>query len=988
MLWRKTGMNFTDAFNKVAGILLKAGSDVSEKDYDGLLVKRLESSNTLDEGRTTNQTHIAITGPQMDMFPYVRADAYFEVDYEDKDNDLKKYFVAQIPAYLHKENILHLDADAQIFSENEHLVHISIVRSRRKGEPDQIQMSMTNMDSPEYVQFRKIVHAKYYMIMLKRKKQLIYDIYCIRPVSRLEDVSVTLNGMNNGFFKLPTNTIVKIDELIAEDTKEKLNEFDIDEYKCAAKIVTDHMQEVGLQFDVTTEELDSIREEFLSKYSPEKLLSLTDEKLLKTIFYSVDVSNDNLCYFLEFNINSRKYFGSISGGSAFKFGLFQKNDDGQWTTGSPKHPKKLSEDEALELGKKIRDYLVNGAKLIENTDLNTPEDYELLNTKLFEVTEGDSELAWMHKYFAMLYPEKLTSYHNADWQKHILYSLKIKPSSTYYGRDGQISIIRKYAKLPYAHFFEVCVDKFGGIKKFLRLGTSDKNGNHSKELFADNCVGIGWNRIGDLAEYVLNGNINKKAVSECLVAEYYSEPGKASTASRKADELCTFYNANEDTIFVTMDGERPLALVDNIGENYFEDGKPLGHRRFGEWHEVFMPEDRLPNISEGHMTSCYELSDEENLMYLYEKYYYAENLMEDEKMNILEPYTPPVYRTELKTKYAMNRIVFGAPGTGKSYKLECDLKNILENGTIVDFERVTFHPDYTYAQFMGTYKPVSEGIKIYYKFVPGPFMRVYVEAIKNGKTKNPKPYVLLIEEINRARVAAVFGDVFQLLDRNGDGVSQYEIQASEDIRKYLSEELGGEPNDYRKIMLPNNMFIWATMNSADQGVFPMDTAFKRRWNFEYIGIDDNDEELHGKYVTIGSKKKQRFEWNELRKAINEYLAKQKINEDKQLGPYFISHNIVVPKDKGTEIDSEKFCEVFKNKVIMYLFEDAAKQRGQRLFEGSAKGQLRFSKICEAFDEQGVGIFNSEIQNAFEIQDLVVNGKEVDENGVPHSESEE
>lgn len=124
-------------------------------------------------------------------------------------------------------------------------------------------------------------------------------------------------------------------------------------------------------------------------------------------------------------------------------------------------------------------------------------------------------------------------------------------------------------------------------------------------------------------------------------------------------------------------------------------------------------------------------------------------------------------------------------------------------------------------------------------------MRVYVEALKSGRTENPQPHLLLIEEINRAKVAAVFGDVFQLLDRDDDGVSEYEIQASEDIRKYLAKQLGGTPDNYQKIRIPNNMFIWSTMNSADQGVFPMDTAFKRRWNFEYLGINENEEKISG-----------------------------------------------------------------------------------------------------------------------------------------------
>ena len=140
-------------------------------------------------------------------------------------------------------------------------------------------------------------------------------------------------------------------------------------------------------------------------------------------------------------------------------------------------------------------------------------------------------------------------------------------------------------------------------------------------------------------------------------------------------------------------------------------------------------------------------------------------------------------------------------------------------------------------------------------------------------------------------------------------------------------------------------------------------------------------------MTVGSKEKQRIEWNELRKSINEFLADEKINEDKQLGPYFISRSIVVPPNGGTEIDSERFCDVFKHKVLMYLFDDAARQKRAKLFEGSAKGQARYSKICEAFDEQGIGIFNSDIQNRIQIQDLLINEHPIDENGMAVAESE-
>lgn len=265
-------------------------------------------------------------------------------------------------------------------------------------------------------------------------------------------------------------------------------------------------------------------------------------------------------------------------------------------------------------------------------------------------------------------------------------------------------------------------------------------------------------------------------------------------------------------------------------------------------------------------------------------------------------------------------------------------------------------------------KPSSGKKDISYEYVPGPFMRMYVKALKNSRTDNIKPFLLIIEEINRANVAAVFGDIFQLLDRGDDFVSEYPIQATEDVKKYLAKELGGDPCDYNKIKIPDNMFIWATMNSADQGVFPMDTAFKRRWDFTYLGIDDNDQDLQGKYVYLADDKSQKVEWNKLRKAINNFLAKEKINEDKQLGPYFISRSIVVPND-SEEIDRDRFINTFKNKVIMYLFEDAAKQKRPRLFEGCFLNSSRYSEICREFEAKGVGIFNHDIQLDCEVEDV-------------------
>ena len=276
-----------------------------------------------------------------------------------------------------------------------------------------------------------------------------------------------------------------------------------------------------------------------------------------------------------------------------------------------------------------------------------------------------------------------------------------------------------------------------------------------------------------------------------------------------------------------------------------------------------------------------------------------------------------------KVNKPRNLIVFGAPGTGKSYYLNTEIESFDK------VERVTFYPSYSYSQFVGCYKPTMKGENIAYSFVPGPFLKTYVDAIKDFS----KNYLLIIEEINRADAASVFGDVFQLLDRDEEGKSVYSISASEDIKKYLE----GEKISSGKLSIPSNMYIWATMNSADQGVFPMDTAFKRRWDFLYFNLDGKPIEDEDDCPV------SKNNWESIRIEINKWLCEKKVNEDKLLGKYFIN--------AGENVTEKDFRYAFKNKVLMYLYEDAARAYRSELFEKNS-----FSEILSDFNENGTDIF--------------------------------
>lgn len=266
----------------------------------------------------------------------------------------------------------------------------------------------------------------------------------------------------------------------------------------------------------------------------------------------------------------------------------------------------------------------------------------------------------------------------------------------------------------------------------------------------------------------------------------------------------------------------------------------------------------------------------------------------------------------------LQRILYGAPGTGKSYsvfsaiaihlgiinekeKLSDAQRKGLENANYIF--RTTFHPDYDYAQFVGCYKPTKEDDgKITYDFTPQVFTNALVKAYETID-----PVYLVIEEINRGNCAQIFGDIFQLLDRNSEGESEYAINVDEDLKNYLEEKCPNAINN-GKIKLPRNFNIIATMNTSDQSLFPMDSAFKRRWDWEYVPVDLSDEVDSSKFeITIDGSK---YKWHDFLRAVNVKIKDVTKSEDKQMGNFFIKKSV----------DAKEFC----NKVMFYLWNDISK----------------------------------------------------------------
>lgn len=306
--------------------------------------------------------------------------------------------------------------------------------------------------------------------------------------------------------------------------------------------------------------------------------------------------------------------------------------------------------------------------------------------------------------------------------------------------------------------------------------------------------------------------------------------------------------------------------------------------------------------------------------------------------------------TKSHDNYSRQQIYYGAPGTGKSHRIKGQLEGVSKENIF----RTTFHPDSDYSTFVGAYKPTRGSRPLYglnggltvrlndgkdlsedmitYKFIPQAFLNTYMQAYR----KPDENVYLIIEEINRGNCAQIFGDLFQLLDRDENGVSEYTIKADTDLRAFLEDEMGKD-NDAIKdgeLCLPPNLYIYATMNTSDQSLFPIDSAFKRRWDWEYEPIKYKNNDW---VIDIQGNK---YLWVSFQKEINKRIFGATSSEDKMLGDYFVN-----PKD-GTITE-----KMLLNKILFYLWNDVCKDGEGDIFKTGDTEDISFSELYDVDGKQ-------------------------------------
>jgi len=605
------------------------------------------------------------------------------------------------------------------------------------------------------------------------------------------------------------------------------------------------------------EEATALREKFCDDFSVEKLEVMSGRELLTRLFYSDEENKSNLCYMLEFHPRMRELFGSIAGGSSFKYGLFYHKKSSSWMTGSPVKPQTLTEEQAIDVAGKICDKLVAGAKVIkENAEtLTSVKAYEKLYKELQSITNID--WVWVLKYYQMLFPDLLPVFYGKDIQIDVLRFIRQQASAVPFVRMGQISLYIKECGISSPVFGKIYGEMYHSLNAIQEkseddsmvdaladttseairywLYTPGEGSSLWEEFYQRGIMAIGWGFIGDLR------NFDSKDAMKQKMRELH-DPSLSYMNSAHA----TWQFVNEikvgDIIFAKKGRSQIIGRgVVKSDYEYDESADEYRNIRHVEWtHKGEWPHPGQAGVKT--LTDITPYTDYvEQLCVLF-----ASNDDTEKEERVIEypPYSAEdfladVYMQDeeydtlinlIRTK--KNIILQGAPGVGKTYaakRLAYSMMGVKDQKRVM---MVQFHQSYSYEDFIEGYRPAANGFVLnkgaFYKFC------------KTAEMDDENEYFFIIDEINRGNLSKIFGELFMLIEGDKRGIQLQLLYSGE------------------KFAVPKNVYIIGMMNTADRSLAMLDYALRRRFAFYEMRPGFDTDGFREYRMGLGSEKFDRL----------------------------------------------------------------------------------------------------------------------------------
>jgi 5-methylcytosine-specific restriction enzyme B len=647
---------------------------------------------------------------------------------------------------------------------------------------------------------------------------------------------------------------------------------------------------------------------FRERFGPDVLAGLDGQRLLQTLH--ARGTRDSLVYWLEFKDDAEfpARFGSIAGGSALKFGMYQSADTGDWWTGSANAQLKLSVDEAIAKARMQRDQLVAAAAVLDDIARRPDVDYLELQRRIVEVAPNVAETAWGHKYLSLLFPTILDDFHAVEYQQFQSVKLLKIPAVGRYANAHYIVGAARQLGIQVSNFGSVLNHRNGAPHSYWRVGTTIDGESDWPRMREANFVGIGWTELGDLSE--VEPSRESKDKLRARFAEKW--PGNAGVITRHTQEIFDFSaRARERDVVVAMDGATVRGVGVINGPYFYKvaDG-PFAHRKPVRWLSV--AEGPLPRIEQLRTTFRPLGKRWDNLV--------------DVERRILEAAPGPAAATSEsrspavasapasralegipgRIHAALQRkrqvILYGPPGTGKTYWADVSVREIAgrtwfgktaatltaeESATLVRdgaIQTCTFHASYGYEDFVEGYRPEHEG-GLTFRRRDGIFKKLCTRALANPS----RHYFLVIDEINRGDVPRILGDLLTVLEKDKRG-------------KEIVLPVSGEV-----FSVPDNIYVIGTMNTADRSIALLDAALRRR--FAFIELMPETAPLAGALVDglpLGP-------WLE---ELNRRIVRHAGRDARCLQ---VGHAYLLPDGKPIR-DAARFAEVLRDDIIPLLEE--------------------------------------------------------------------